>query len=206
MDSADSDKNMAIFKDIAKLVVSKDYQTATQEFIFLHASKFDEKEEENKHEYMQLFEEFVAINDKVIDSKLKTDYGHSVEEMTAFYSSFEENRARYEAEDKVAVDNLFTMISFEAFKKQMFACKTGMVDIESKSQNEADKKAYGNFNIEEEVKIFQQYMAEDLSDPKKGGWKKKVDWPEFKDGYRVTIHQRKQKGIAGDLLRVEAEF
>lgn len=29
MDSADSDKNMAIFKDIAKLVVSKDYQTAT---------------------------------------------------------------------------------------------------------------------------------------------------------------------------------
>lgn len=83
----------------------------------MHASKFDEKEDENKHEYMQLFEEFVSINDKVIDSKLKTDYGHSVEEMTAFYGSFEENRAKYEAEDKIAVDNLFTMISFEAFKK-----------------------------------------------------------------------------------------
>lgn len=60
-------------------------------------------------------------------------------------------------------------------------------------------------DINEEWKLFKSYKAEDLAD-KKIGWKKKVEQKQFANGYKCTVYQRKQKGIAGDLLRIECEF
>ena len=53
--------------------------------------------------------------------------------------------------------------------------------------------------------MHQAFNAEDLND-KALGWKKKVHQQAFKDGYKTTVYQRKQKGQAGDLLRIEGEF
>lgn len=174
MDSGTSDNDLTIFKNVAAIIATTEFATANQDFYNMHAHKFDAKDDENKHEYMQLFENYVSLNDQVLEAKLLEDYGYTKEDMKAFYDTFQDNRKRYEEEDACAFDTLFTIINFDAFKKQMFAAKTGMIDVDSKSSNAADKNTYSNMDINEEWKLYQSYMAEDLTD-KKIGWKKKVE-------------------------------
>jgi hypothetical protein len=72
---------MTIFKNIGKIITTTEFNSATADFFAMHTDKFDETEDENKHEYKQLFEEYVQLADKALDAKLKEDYGVSEDDM-----------------------------------------------------------------------------------------------------------------------------
>ena len=48
--------DLQIFKGVAEIITSPQFNLANSEFFELNASKFEEDADENKHEYMQLFE------------------------------------------------------------------------------------------------------------------------------------------------------
>ena len=118
MDSQDSDKNLEIFKNIGEIITTQEFNTANADFFSLNASKFDDNADENKHEYMQLFEQYVSMADKILEAKLKQDHGVSDEQMQAFFATFEDNKQRYVQENTDTVDLLFTMINFDALRKR----------------------------------------------------------------------------------------
>ena len=89
MDSADTgDKDMMIFTNIGKIIITPEFNVATSEFFTLHRDKFDENEDENKHEYMQLFEEYVSLSDKALMAKIKEEYGVTDDDLASFLGSF----------------------------------------------------------------------------------------------------------------------
>ena len=69
-----TDKNMQIFNAISKIVVSPEFNDDSQAFIENNYAIFDE-DDENKHEYKQIYEDYVSIMDKVIAVKLKNENG-----------------------------------------------------------------------------------------------------------------------------------
>lgn len=74
MDSSGvTQENMTVFNSIAELVTSTDFGEACSNFLEKHLDTFDD-EEENKLEYTEIFEEYVQILEKVIDSKLYESY------------------------------------------------------------------------------------------------------------------------------------
>ena len=149
MDSQDTNKNLTIFQNVANIIATTEFNEANAEFFKLHSHKFSD-DEENKHEYMQLFEEYLSLAEKAIESKLKEEMGVTDDEMLEFYSTFEDNRKLYEADNSDAFDTLFTMINFDAFKKQMVTANRGMIDIESTQVNAADKNTFKKLDINEQ--------------------------------------------------------
>ena len=62
-------------------MVTPEFVDANAEYFSMHFSKFDENEDENKHEYMQLFEEYLSLQEKVIESKLRLDHNLTDEQI-----------------------------------------------------------------------------------------------------------------------------
>jgi len=67
------DQNMAIFNAISQLVISAEFNHDQSEFASKNISIFDE-EEENKHEYKQVYEDYCNIMDRTIEAKLKEEH------------------------------------------------------------------------------------------------------------------------------------
>lgn len=76
-----TDKNMTIFDTVTALVAEDDFNQAQTEFVKKNHAIFDE-EEENKHEYKQVYEDYVNIMERMIEAKLKETY--SEDEIEAF--------------------------------------------------------------------------------------------------------------------------
>jgi len=57
MDTRDS--NMCVFDAICDMMTDSDFITANQEFMARHCDSFDANVEENKHEYKDIFEDFL---------------------------------------------------------------------------------------------------------------------------------------------------
>lgn len=87
----------------------------------------------------------------------------------------------------------------------MITAKVGMIDGQSTSDDVADQNAFTKVDIDQKWQLFQSYLAESLTDTDLK-WSKKVDQKEFKDGFKASIHQRKQKGLPSDLMRIEVEM
>lgn len=97
--------------------------------------KIFSEEEENKHAYMDVFEEYVKLVDNAIDAQLKLTYKQ--EDIDEFYKTFKERYAEYKEINYDAVDILKNAIDFEAFKNTMLRFKKGVVD-EERDPNKAN--------------------------------------------------------------------
>jgi len=108
------DTNLKIFKELCDHIVQADFQDAQVQFMAQHKDKFEDTDE-NKLEYTEIHSQYVYILDEVIEGHLKVKY--SEEEVKAFYDSFRDNMATYEAENKEGMEMLFTFLDFGKFKE-----------------------------------------------------------------------------------------
>lgn len=83
-----SDRNRAVFDQITDLVTSTDFNDASYQFLDKHKDTFTD-DDENKLEYTTIFEEYVQILEKIIDSRLISTFKQ--DEITAFYMDFIKN-------------------------------------------------------------------------------------------------------------------
>ena len=102
MDSDASATNIGVFKEIAELKADPEVVKGNMEFYTKNMDIFDENEEENKLEYMTIYEEYLKLNDDVIQSKLQEKF--SEDQCVHFITTFKDNLESYEKEDKDTVD------------------------------------------------------------------------------------------------------
>ena len=65
---------MEVFREIGELKADAQVVQANMQFYMQNADIFDENEDENKLEYMTIYEEYLKINDDVIQSKLQEKF------------------------------------------------------------------------------------------------------------------------------------
>lgn len=78
-------------------------------FVDKNYGVFDE-EEENKHEYKQIYEDYVSIMEKNIESNLLKTFSEA--EIGEFLTTFKDKMESYEYENSDTVDVLFSFIDF----------------------------------------------------------------------------------------------
>ena len=69
----DADKRKQIFNTICEVVVDQEFVNSQADFYIQNCKVFTDAEE-NTHEYMKIFEEYVHIVDQAIDSQLSSQY------------------------------------------------------------------------------------------------------------------------------------
>lgn len=72
----ESSKSKDIFNSISDLVVKPEFLEDQQSFNAKYIDQFDEADE-NKLEYTGIYEQYVEIMEKIIETKLKDDYSYS---------------------------------------------------------------------------------------------------------------------------------
>lgn len=152
-----------MFTTISELIAGTEFQDASIQYMYKHKDVFTD-DDENKLEYTTIFEEFVQILEKIIDSQLLTKF--TQDQISEFYQDFALNFAEYAKIDNDAVETLFGFIDFQKFKKQMLEVKNGEVTV---SQNESNQ---GIGQTDES--FFWSLLKEDVND-KSIGWQKKMD-------------------------------
>ena len=113
---------MAIFNAISQLVISAEFNHDQSEFASKNISIFDE-EEENKHEYKTIYDQYLEIMERLIEAKLVQEFNFTDEEVNDFYTTFQDKKAEYEARNVDTVDALYSFIEFDRFKKEMLDFK-----------------------------------------------------------------------------------
>jgi hypothetical protein len=91
-----TDKNMSIFNAITELVASPEFHDDSAAFVQKNYAIFDE-EEENKHEYKQVYEDYVSIMERTIEAKLKDENQFSEAEISGFLETFKDHMETYKA-------------------------------------------------------------------------------------------------------------
>ena len=177
------DKNSEIFNAICLIVVSPEFNEDSQAFVENNYAIFDE-EDENKHEYKQVYEDYVSIMDRVISAKLKNDSGFSEPEIEAFLASFEQNKDAYTATNAETVDTLYSFIDFMHFKKSMIDFKKAAnkdnseaineAGFTNKSENDKVRDAAGGSNAEAAIASYNEIMKEQF-EGKGSAWKVKLN-------------------------------
>ncbi len=96
MDSSD----VEVFKSICDLMTRADFKEAQTEFFRSNCNKFDvpkaEGEAQFKLEYKQIHEDYLGLNERLIETKLITEYNYGGDDLESFYSTFKENFKTYE--------------------------------------------------------------------------------------------------------------
>ena len=85
------DKDQAIFLAITDLITAKDFQESQTAFIEQNYHHFNE-DDENKHIYKTVYDNYLEIMEKTIESKLLSDFNFSDEEVNSFYTSFKDKK------------------------------------------------------------------------------------------------------------------
>ena len=148
-----SDANMQIFKSIGDVLADSDFTIANDDFYQKYSKNFDD-DDENKHEYKQIYEEYLSITEKVIEARIREQYGFDEEAFATFLESLAEKKGEYEAENADTVNILFSMIEFDQFKKKMLEAKKGLVDSESTAEDEDALQEYHKLQVEDEWANF----------------------------------------------------
>lgn len=84
--------------------------------------------DENKHEYKQIYEEYLAITKNIIEARLKESYRQNDDTIQAFYDALKDDKTKYEEENSDTMEMLYGVIDFDNFKVKMVEAKKGMVD------------------------------------------------------------------------------
>ena len=67
------DKNQQIFKEITELVTEADFTKGQLDFFETNCQAFTD-DEENKHEYKELHEEYIVLCETAIDAVIKSKF------------------------------------------------------------------------------------------------------------------------------------
>lgn len=172
-----ADKNTQIFNTISSLMVDPEFITLNQSFFAQNCDKFEADEEENKHEYKQIYEEFLSIQENVIETKLKEQ--HSEDDVLEFYTTFQDKMKAYEQINKDTVDFLFEMIEFDKFKSKMCRMKAsfeGEKENLAKMNQMRHSKPLGKdetLDLENTKTLLTDILAESVT-ATENGWKLRV--------------------------------
>ena len=120
-----SNKNQEIFKEIIELVTQADFTEGQMDFFRKNCQVFEDNEE-NKHEYKELHEEYIVLCETAIDAVIKSKF--SEEEIQSFYTDFAENYQNYKGKSDDAFQIMNALIDFQKFKIQMLEYKKGVKD------------------------------------------------------------------------------
>jgi ADP-ribosylation factor 2-binding protein len=123
-------KSKDIFKSICDLVVKPEFQEDQQAFFDKYSDQFDPNEE-NKLEYTPIYEKYVEIVEKIIEAKLKDEYGHTNGEIEQFYQDFKAEMSEFEKEDRDTMDLLYGLVDFMKFKKSMLTYVKGATNLKA---------------------------------------------------------------------------
>lgn len=115
-------KNIAMFDAITDLITSEDFKQSDKAFIEQNFHIFD-VDEENKHEYKTIYDQYLEIMERLIEAKLVQEFNFTDEEVNDFYTTFQDKKAEYEARNVDTVDALYSFIEFDRFKKEMLDFK-----------------------------------------------------------------------------------
>lgn len=115
-------KNIAMFDAITDLITSEDFKQSDKAFIEQNFHVFD-VDEENKHEYKTIYDQYLEIMERLIEAKLVQEFNFTDEEVNDFYTTFQDKKAEYEARNVDTVDALYSFIEFDRFKKEMLDFK-----------------------------------------------------------------------------------
>lgn len=85
-----SSTDSAIFSALTDFVTNQDFLVMQMNFFEKYKSSFSSSEEENKIEHTKIFQEYVALFDQILDSKLLEKF--SKEEVDGFNGQFEANQ------------------------------------------------------------------------------------------------------------------
>ena len=114
-----------VFNSVCDIITSEEFTTGQMDFHMKKCTEFSE-EEENKHEYANIFEEYVKLVDGALDSELQKK--HSEQDLEDFYKTFKDNYAEYKEINYDAVEILKNSIDFETFKQTMLRFKKGVIN------------------------------------------------------------------------------
>jgi len=130
---------------------------------------FDE-DEENKHDYADIFEDYVKLVDNAIDTELYKKFNK--EEVDDFYKTFKDNYSHYKEIHSDAVEILKNAIDFETFKATMLRFKKGVIN----EQTDPTKANLGDAGLEKFWKLYNEGIGEpwrktlSLINKEKGGF------------------------------------
>jgi hypothetical protein len=79
--------------------------------------------------------------EKLIEAKLKGEYGHTDEDIEIFYNEFKGDVKEFEKEDMDTVDILYSMVDFNKFKKSMLTYVKGAVDLKETTEETDQQNA-----------------------------------------------------------------
>ena len=120
MDGEQQSKSDAIFQELRIIIQDKEFELAQRAFMEKNYDQFEDTEE-NKLIYTQIYEQFVSLLENIIIVKLEQKF--QSDDVDNFYATFVENIAKYEAEDAVTVNSLFSFIDFNKFKESILLYK-----------------------------------------------------------------------------------
>ena len=112
-----------IFALVCEIITSEEFTNGQMDFHVKNCKIFNE-DEENKHEYMDVFEEYVKLVDNAIDSELYKKF--KKEDVEDFYKTFKDNYEHFKEINYDAVEILKNAIDFETFKATMLRFKKGV--------------------------------------------------------------------------------
>lgn len=207
-----TDTNLEIFKTIRNLMTDAQFVHSNTEFYLKNCQLFDESVEENKHEYKDIHEEFIMIQEQVIQSRVQEQF--TDEQFQDFIGTLEQHIVAYEAEDKETVDFLFEMTDFNKFKAKMCNQKkdinrdnrnTEQMGNGLSAETENGRHAATEYNIDTERQFYDRLIEEDVEDTATG-WKKRLEETEWRDNMIMTIHSRSEEGQANHIFKIEVKF
>ena len=123
--------NQEIFAKICDLVIDPEFNEGQVNFFSKHCSKFTD-DEENRHDYKDIHEEYITILEQAIEAVLKQSY--TEDQINQFYLYFAENYNEFKGTNDDAFAIMNATIDFQAFKKQMLNYKSGIKDQDKSEQ------------------------------------------------------------------------
>ena len=166
------DINRDIYKQIGAKVMDKEFGDAQHAFFEKHMGEFVE-DDENKLEYTQIHDQYIALLEQIIATDLGEKY--SEEQIDAFYLAFKDNLEMFEKEDGWAYDTLWGLINFDKFKQQILTYKKDNSALTKKEETTIENKGEAD---------YYKYDAEDVNDPN-NKWVKKMS--KVEKGYSYDI-------------------
>ena len=164
-------------------------------FFSKHCNTFTD-DEENRHEYKEIHEEYITILEVAIEAILTQNF--TEDQIKSFYMDFAENFDSYKTLHDDAYTVMCGSIDFKKFKEEMLKFKKSTTIDTSQDQKQ-------NFGASGADKFF-ELAAEDFNDPKLK-WSKVVEMKNDKDGFSGYAYRRPlETGSAATMIMSEMRY
>ena len=118
------------------MVIEPEFTEDQYAFYEQYHTQFDtaDPNDENKLEYTPIYEKYVEIMEKIMEAKLKGQYGYTDEDIETFYKEFKADAKEFSKENADTVDILYGMVDFNKFKQSMLNYVKGGIDTKETDQ------------------------------------------------------------------------